>query len=154
MDAAGAEGAFEGVLNSTPGMLFWTLLGLLLTGGIIYAGVKDGSERAVTIMKPLMFLLLIGLATYNYFAGGFMEAQAWLFAPDFSKITPAAVLAAIGQAFFSIGVAMGGMMIYGAYLPKDVSIGQSVLMVVVADTLVALLAGLVLFPAVFHHGLD
>ncbi|MAL96015.1 MAG: sodium-dependent transporter [Haliea sp.] len=154
MDAAGAENAFAGVLNDTLGMLFWTLLGLLLTGTIIYAGVKDGIERAVTIMMPLMFLLLVGLATYNYFAGGFMEALVWLFTPDFSKITPAAVLAAIGQAFFSIGVAMGGMMIYGAYLPKDVSIGQSVLMVVVADTLVALLAGLVIFPAVFHHGLD
>lgn len=154
MDGAAAESAFAAVLDDNPGMLFWTLVGLLITGSIIYAGVKAGIERAVTIMMPLLFLLLVGLATYNYFAGGFREALVWLFTPDFSKITPAAVLAAIGQAFFSISAAMGGMMIYGAYLPRSVSIGRSVMMVVVADTLVAMLAGLVIFPAVFHHGLD
>ena len=90
----------------------------------------------------------------NYFAGGFSAAIDWLFTPDFSKIGPDAVLAAIGQAFFSIGVAMGGMMIYGSYLPKSISIGQSALIVVIADTFVALLAGLVIFPAVFNYGLD
>jgi NSS family neurotransmitter:Na+ symporter len=105
-------------------------------------------------MMPLLFLLLLGLAGYNYFAGGFSEAVDWLFTPDFSKIGPTTVLAAIGQAFFSIGVAMGGMMTYGSYLPRSISISQSVLIIVVADTLVALLAGLVIFPAVFHHGLD
>jgi NSS family neurotransmitter:Na+ symporter len=77
-----------------------------------------------------------------------------LFTPDFSEIGPGTVLAAIGQAFFSIGVAMGGMMTYGAYLPRSISITQSVLINVVADTVVALVAGLVIFPAVFHHGLD
>ncbi len=149
---AGAE--FDGVLADNLGMLFWTTLGLAITGLIIFSGVKDGIERAVSFMMPLMFVLLVFLAGYNYFAGGFMEALAWLFTPDFSKIGPEAVLAAIGQAFFSIGVAMGGMMTYGSYLPRSISISQSVLIIVIADTLVALLAGLVIFPAVFNYGLD
>jgi NSS family neurotransmitter:Na+ symporter len=151
-DIAGAE--FASVLSDNVGMLFWTLLGLAITGLIIYAGVKDGIERAVSVMMPLMFLLLLGLAGYNYFAGGFFEALTWLFTPDFSKIGPGTVLAAIGQAFFSIGVAMGGMMTYGSYLPRSINLTQSVLIIVFADTMVALLAGLVIFPAVFNNGLD
>jgi len=154
VDAVSASADFSAVLASNSGMLFWTLAGLAITGFIIYSGVKDGIERAVSVMMPLMFLLLVGLALYNIFAGGFGEAVAWLFTPDFSKIGPAAVLAAIGQAFFSIGVAMGGMMTYGSYLPRSISISHSVLIIVIADTMVALLAGLVIFPAVFNYGLD
>ena len=154
VDADIASAEFASVLSDNVGMLFWTLLGLAITGLIIYAGVKDGIERAVSVMMPLMFLLLLGLAGYNYFAGGFSEAITWLFTPDFSKIGPTTVLAAIGQAFFSIGVAMGGMMTYGSYLPRSINLTQSVLIIVIADTLVAVLAGLVIFPAVFNNGLD
>ncbi len=154
LDGAGANAEFAGVLNDTAGMLFWTLVGLGITGLIIYSGVQDGIERAVRVMMPLLFLLLVGLATYNYFAGGFDQAIEWLFTPDFSKIGFATVLAAIGQAFFSIGVAMGGMMTFGSYLSRDISITQSVLIIVIADTAVALVAGLVIFPAVFNNGMD
>jgi NSS family neurotransmitter:Na+ symporter len=149
-----AEAQFTAVLGDNFGMLFWTLVGLGITGIIIYAGVKDGIERAVTVMMPLMFCLLLGLAGYNLFAGGFAEAVVWLFTPDFSKVTFVTVLAAIGQAFFSIGVGMGGMMTYGSYLPREISISKSVFVIVIADTAVALLAGLVIFPAVFTYGLD
>jgi NSS family neurotransmitter:Na+ symporter len=154
VDAVSAEAQFNAVLSDNFGMLLWTLVGLAITGFIIYAGVKNGIERAVSIMMPLMFALLVILAGYNVFAGGFTEAMVWLFTPDFSKVTFATVLAAIGQAFFSIGVGMGGMMTYGSYLSRDISISQSVLIIVIADTGVALLAGLVIFPAVFNYGLD
>jgi NSS family neurotransmitter:Na+ symporter len=154
VDTSVAETQFAGVLGDNLGMLFWTLIGLVITGTIIYAGVKNGIERAVTIMMPLMFCLLLGLAGFNLFSDGFGEAVAWLFTPDFSKVTFVTVLAAIGQAFFSIGVGMGGMMAYGSYLPRDISISKSVLVIVIADTAVALLAGLVIFPAVFTYGLD
>lgn len=154
VDATVANAEFASVLDNNLGMLAWTLVGLAITGAIIYAGVQNGIERAVNIMMPMMFLLLVGLAAYNYFAGGFDQAVAWLFTPDFSKIGFGTVLAAIGQAFFSIGVGMAGMMVYGSYLPKSISITHSVLIIVVADTGVALLAGLVIFPAVFHYGLD
>jgi len=154
MDGVAASAEFASVLDDTLGMIFWTLIGLSITGYIIYSGVQNGIERAVVVMMPLMFVLLIALAGYNYFAGGFSEAVSWLFTPDFSKIGPETLLVAIGQAFFSIGVAMGGMMIYGSYLPKSISITQSVFIIVIADTLVAILAGLVIFPAVFSNGLD
>ncbi len=154
VDAVAASAQFDAVLADNLGMLMWTLLGLAITGTIIYAGVKDGIERAVNVMMPTMFLLLIGLAGYNVFAGGFEEAITWLFTPDFSKIDFKTMLAAIGQAFFSLGVAMAGMMVYGSYLPKSINITSSVLLIVLVDTGVALLAGLVIFPAVFNNGLD
>ncbi|MBP6723650.1 MAG: sodium-dependent transporter [Halioglobus sp.] len=154
LDGPAAAAEFSSVLEDNLGMLFWTLVALAITAAIILAGVKKGIERAVNVMMPTLFFLLLGLATYNYFTGGFEEAVAWLFTPDFSKIGPETWLAATGQAFFSFSVAMGGMMTYGAYLPRSVSITQSVFIIAIADTGVALLAGLVVFPAVFHYGLD
>lgn len=153
-DTAVAESTFAGLLGDSQSMVLWTLIGNVIVGGIIYAGITSGIERAVTIMMPLMFSLLIGLSIYNYFAGGFFETLQWLFTPDFSKVTGATFLAAVGQAFFSIGVGMGGMMTYGAYLPRDFSIARGAATIVMADTCVALLAGFVVFPAVFHFGLD
>jgi NSS family neurotransmitter:Na+ symporter len=160
-DGAVADAEFAAVLDNSVGMLAWTLVGLAITGMIIYAGVKDGIERAVIILMPLMFLLLAVLAVYNYFmppsgaqANGFSQAITWLFTPDFSKIGFSTVLAAIGQAFFSLGVAMAGMMVYGAYMPKSIPLTRSVLLIVTVDTGVALLAGLVVFPVVFQNGLD
>ncbi len=154
VDATSAAAQFNEVLADPAGMILWTLLGLAITGFIIYSGVKGGIEKAVTVMMPTLFGLLIVLAIYNVFAGGMGEAIRWLFTPDFSKINASVFLAALGQAFFSIGVAMGGMMTFGAYLPKDVSIPRSVMIIVLADTTVALVAGLVIFPAVFNNGLD
>jgi neurotransmitter:Na+ symporter, NSS family len=160
-DNVSANAEFAAVLDNNLGMLWWTLVGLAITGVIIYAGVKDGIERAVTVLMPLLFLLLVGLAVYNYFAPaagsqghGFSRALTWLFTPDFSKINFASVLAAVGQAFFSLSAAMAGMMVYGSYLPKTVSITRSVLIIVSLDTGVALLAGLVVFPVVFSNGMD
>ena len=122
VDTVMAAEQFAGVLADPVGMIGWTLVGLAITGYIIYSGVQGGIEKAVTILMPLLFVLLACLAIYNIFAGGMKEALVWLFEPDFSKITPGVFLVAIGQAFFSIGVAMGGMMTFGAYLPRQVSI--------------------------------
>ena len=154
IDGPGAEAEFAGVLADIPGLVFWTFLGLAITGTIVYAGVRSGIERAVRVLMPTLFGLLVALAAYNIFAGGFGQAIRYLFAPDFSKVNGPMILAAVGQAFFSIGVAMAGMMTFGAYLPKKVSIAGSALVIVSADTLVALVAGLVIFPVVFNFGLD
>ena len=154
VDATSAELAFTAVLNDVPGMLLWSVFGLAIAGAIVFSGVQQGIERAVKVLMPTLFGLLVLLAIYNVFAGGFEEAVAYLFTADFSKVNGGMILAAIGQAFFSIGVAMAGMMTFGAYLPKNVSIGGSVLIIIVADTMVALVAGLVIFPAVFNYGLD
>ncbi len=154
VDGAASAARFATLMTDVPGMLIWTLVGLGFTGLIIFFGVQKGIERAVRVLMPTLFLLLLGLAGYNLFAGGFGAAADYLFSADFSKVGPGTLLAAIGQAFFSVGVAMAGMMTFGAYLPKDISIPRSVLIIVTADTMVALVAGLVIFPAVFKFGLD
>ena len=154
VDAAAADAEFQSVVSDTGGMLLWTVISLLLAGFILYAGVKDGIERAVTVLMPTLFGLLIVLVIFNIFVGGFAEAVAWLFTPDFSKIDGGVFLAALGQAFFSIGVGMAAMMAYGSYLPKETRIASSAIIIVIAATGVALLAGLVIFPAVFNNGLD
>jgi NSS family neurotransmitter:Na+ symporter len=153
-DGLVAASTFDALLGDAPNMLFWTLSGLAVTGSIVYAGLEAGIERAVVVLMPMLFVLMLGLVVYNMVVGGFPQALDYLFTADFSKINAQVMLAAIGQAFFSIGVAMAGMMTYGAYLPKTVSIPRSVLVIIVADTMVALLAGLVIFPAVFNNGLD
>ncbi len=154
VEAAAADAEFDAMMGDTVGMLFWTALGLLICGGILYGGVKNGIERAVIVLMPTLFALMVLLVVFNAFAGGFAEALEWLFTPDFSKLDSGVVLAALGQAFFSVGVGMAAMMAYGSYLPKETNIVSSAVIIVVADTLVALLAGLVIFPAVFGNGLD
>ena len=96
-DAAMATSSFNGLLADGSTMLIMTILGNLIVGGIIYAGVTGGIERAVTFMMPLLFALLVGLGIYNMFAGGFGETLSWLFTPDFSKIDGPVLLAAVGR---------------------------------------------------------
>lgn len=145
---------FGDMLKDPTGMFFWTGLVLGICGFIIAAGIQKGIERAVTVLMPTLFVLLLIMVGYSAVTGAFAEGVRFLFMPDFSKIDANVVLVAIGQAFFSVSVAMAGMMSYGAYLPKDISIGRSAMLIVSADTLVALLAGLAIFPLVFQHGLD
>ena len=153
-DFSQAEADFAQLRTDTRTLLAWTLAGLLVTAGILYAGVQRGIEKAVVVLMPLLFLLLLGLAVYNAFAGGFAAALRYLFVPDFAQINGQVLLAAVGQAFFSIGVAMACMMTFGAYLDRSVSIGASAVVIGLVDTLVALVAGLVIFPLVFRFGFD
>jgi NSS family neurotransmitter:Na+ symporter len=152
--AATAQVAFDGLLADPLTLIFWGGAALLMAGTIIASGVQQGIERAVKILMPMLFVLLVLLMVFNVFVGGMPAALEYLFTPDFSKVDGSTFLAALSQAFFSIGVAMAGMMMFGAYLPKSVSIAQSAMIIVAADTVVALLAGLVIFPMVFHNGLD
>ena len=154
MNADVAAATFNGLLASTSTMLFWTIVGLAITGAIVYSGVQGGIEKAVTVLMPTLFILLVILVIYNIFNGGFPEAVSYLFSVDFSKINGGVWLAAVSQAFFSMGVAMAGMMTFGSYLPKNISIARSAVIIMFADTLVAILAGLVIFPAVFSNGMD
>ena len=121
---------------------------------IVGAGIKNGIERTVKLLMPALFVMLMIMIAYAAIAGDLKSALAFLFSADFSKITGETVLTAVGQAFFSISVAMGLMMVYGSYVPKGVSLTRSALIIVVADTMVALLAGLMIFPIVFAHNLD
>ena len=153
-DAEAAAARFEALVKDPLALALWAWGVVLATAAIIAGGVRGGIERVVNLLMPLLFGLLAVLAIYNVFAGGFGEALGYLFTPDFGKVTGPTVLAAVGQAFFSIGVAMAGMMTFAAYLPARVSIGKSAATIIFMDTLVALVAGLVVFPIVFRFGLD
>ncbi len=153
--AAAADAEFSWLLADPLRLLGWSTLALGFSLAVIAFGVQQGIERTARILMPALFLLLLSLVAYNVFEGGGMAAAlAYLFTPDFSRIDGSVILAAIGQAFFSIGVAMGGMMTFGAYLPKDIPVVTCAIMIAVVDTSVAILAGLVVFPMVFANGLD
>jgi NSS family neurotransmitter:Na+ symporter len=103
---------------------------------------------------PLLFVLMIGLAVHGSATGEFAKAAAFLFKPDFSKLTAEGVAAAAGQAFFSLGIGLGALMTFGAYLPKNVSILRVASAVAIADTSISLIAGLAIFPITFALGID
>ena len=103
---------------------------------------------------PALFFLLLVMVGYGMVEGDMPATLHFMFDFDFSAINGQVILVAVGQAFFSIGVAMGLMMGFGAYLPREISIGRSAVIVAFMDTLVAVIAGLAIFPIVFANGLD
>lgn len=142
-------------LRSEPGLMIALHSAfMLLTVLVVARGVEEGLERALKYLMPILFLLLALMVVYAMTTGHFLEGLHYMFNPDFSEVSASTVLRALGQAFFSLSVGMGAIMAYGAYLPDDASIGGTTLSVVLADTLVALLAGMAIFPIVFNHGLD
>ncbi|MFM8330211.1 MAG: sodium-dependent transporter [Candidatus Methylumidiphilus sp.] len=153
IDAAGATRLFEAFKSSPEYLAIWHTLFMAATVFVVRKGVSSGLERLSGFMMPALLAMLLLLDVYAMTSGGFGQGFAFLFNPDFSKLTGSGVLVALGQAFFSLGLGMGSIMVYGAYLPAGVSIGRSSAFVVAADTVVALLAGLAIFPLVFANGL-
>ena len=155
-DAAPASVAqqFDDLLADPQALVTWHTIFIVIALFIVGRGLKDGIERVVTVLMPALFAMLLLMIGYAAVEGDFGAALAFLFSADFSKIDSGTVLVAIGQAFFSISVAMGLLMTYGAYVPKNVSLTKSALVIAGADTLVALLAGLMIFPLVFGNNLD
>lgn len=153
-DSEIAVQVFSELKNDPSLMTLWTFISLAITGSIIYLGINRGIEKSVRVLMPTLLLLMLVLVIYNVFQDGFDSALTYLFSPDFSKIDGSTFLAAIGQAFFSVGVAMAGMMIFGSYLPANVSIAKCALIIILIDTLIALLAGMMIFPIVFRFDLD
>jgi NSS family neurotransmitter:Na+ symporter len=154
LSPAEVGGDFGGFLHNPTQMIFWHALFTGVTIFIVSRGVKIGLERVVKFLMPALFITLIALVINSAITGDFATAVSFLFTADLSKITPAVVLAAVGQAFFSVNVGIGSVLTYSAYLPKDVNLFQSAIVVALGDTLVAVLAGLAIFPIVFANGLD
>ena len=121
---------------------------------IVARGLEKGLERAVRFMFPAMLVLLFVLLIYAMTSGAFWQGFTFLFKPDFSKLTSHGSLAAMGHAFFTLSVATGTIMMYGAYLPREVSVSKAAIAIAFSDTAVALLAGLVIFPIVFADHLN
>ncbi len=149
-----SKAAYDALLASPYRLSVLHGIFMLFTVIIVARGIKGGIEKATAILMPGLFIILIGLVLYALIAGDGMAAITFLFAPDFSKITPKVILEAMGQAMFTLSVGGSGMIAYGAYLSKEISITRSVTIIAAADTAVALLAGLMIFPIVFASGLE
>ena len=145
---------FGGLLASPTKLLLWHTVFMALVVLVVARGLKGGLERAVTILMPALFILLLMVVGYATTTGHFGEAVSFLFNPDFSALTVNGVLVALGHAFFTLSLGMAIMMAYGSYLSRDVSIGRTAVSVAIMDTVVALLAGLAIFPVVFANGLE
>ncbi|MBL4601452.1 MAG: sodium-dependent transporter [Emcibacteraceae bacterium] len=154
IDAAGSGAIFQASQDNVLTLIGWFSVFLFTTVTIISMGVKKGLEKAVKIMLPALFIILIFLAIYAMSTGNSERTIDFLLNPDFSKLTPRAILEALGQALFSLAIGVGGLITYGAYLPDDVSLPRSAGMIAIADTFVALLAGFAIFPIVFEYGLE
>ena len=144
---------FGDLIGDPERLLAWHTLFMGLTMIVVSRGVRSGLEQAVRILMPALFLLLVILVGYSLSTADFASGVRFLFAPDFSKLSWEGVLVAMGHAFFTLSLGMGAIMVYGSYLPSHASIAKTTIIIAGADTLVALLAGLAIFPLVFSHGL-
>ena len=153
LDNETAQSVFGQLTASASTQLIYHTGFMIITIAIIAKGIKNGLERAVKLMMPGLLLILIILLLYSIFQGDFMAGVNFLLVPDFSKVTSQSILAAMGQAFFTLSLGMGCIVMYGAYLPKYESIVGTTTAIIFCDTMIALLAGMVIFPIVFQFGL-
>lgn len=130
----------------------WQIIVLAVIGLIIMAGVTKGIERVTKILMPVLFVLLLVVDVRSLMLPGAAKGLAFLFKPDFSKITVGVVLAAMGLAFFKLSVGMGTMITYGSYMGDEQNLPSTAIKVALSDTLVSLMAGVAIFPAVFAFG--
>lgn len=145
---------FNSLVSNGGGMFAYAVLAVLLTAVVLWFDVNKGIERLSKILMPLLLVMMMLMAGRVLMLPDSNIGMKFFFQADFSKITPEVVLAAMGQCFFSLSIGMGAIITYGAYMPKRQNIMATSLQVVVLDTLVAVLAGLIIFPAVFAFGVD
>ena len=150
--ADGVNSIFTDLVTDPERLLAWHTIFMVMTMAVVARGVKHGIEKAVTFLMPLLFGLLIIIVIYSMTTGYFMEGVRFLFTPG--EISGKAILIAMGHAFFTLSLGMGAIMVYGSYLSRKHSIVQASILIALADTVVALLAGLAIFPIVFANGLE
>lgn len=134
-----------------PVLCAWVVI--LITHGVIVLGVQKGIERSAKVLMPMLFIMLVVLSVHSLLMPGSGDGVRFLLRPDFSKVTPHTVLAALGQAFFSLSVGMGCMVTYASYFHRDTDLQPTAVHVAGLDTIVALLAGLAIFPAAYSVGI-
>ncbi len=154
IDGIAAKAKFDALLASPNTLIFWHSMFMLMTMGVVARGVNAGLERANNILIPALFVILLVLLGYSMAAGDFTASRTFMFTPDFSKITPVAVLSALGHAFFSLSLGMGSVMVYGSYLKRNVSIARTTIYIALADTTLGLLVGLAIYALVFANNLE
>ena len=154
LDANEVNAVFSTLVSSPETLVAWHTIFMIMTMTVVARGVSLGLEKAVKYLMPLLFVLLLILLFYAFETGAFQQGLNYLFNPDFSKLTTHGILSAMGHAFFTLSLGMGAIMVYGSYLPKETSIAKASIAVAVMDTLIALTAGMVIFPIVFANGLE
>lgn len=146
-------GYFGGFITDPVQPLLWQFIFMALTIGIVYMGVKKGIETSNKILMPTLAILVLVMAMYSLTLGGAREGLTFLFSPDWSVLAdPSVYLAALGQAFFSLSLGMGALITYGSYLSQKERLPGAAAAVVTMDTLFAIIAGVMIFPAVFAFG--
>lgn len=145
---------YNSFIGGTWRPLVWFFVFMTLTAVIIMAGVQKGIEKYTKILMPVLLILLISLVIRSVTLPGAEKGIAFLFRPDFSKITASTVLEALGQAFFSLSIGMGTLITYGSYIQKKDNLGTTAISVAFADTFIAIMAGLAIFPAVFAFNIE
>ncbi|MCL7960450.1 MAG: sodium-dependent transporter [marine benthic group bacterium] len=148
------EAIYNELAGSAVPAISWHLLFIMITIYVVLGGVRDGIERWTKVLMPVLFALLVLLAIRAVTLSGAEAGLAFYLKPDFSKVTGAVILSAIGQAFFSLSLGMGAMITYGSYVSKRDDLVSSAAWVTFADTTIAILAGLIIFPTLFHAGLE
>lgn len=155
-DAVGET--FNAMLASPGTLTIWHTVFMIITAIIVAMGVSGGIEKAAKILTPLLGVLLLIIVAYNVVSGGFGDAVVYLFSPDVSKLlgpeSGSIILSALGHAFFTLSLGMGIMVAYGSYLGNNVSLLSMARTVVILDTVIALVAGLAIFPIIFVNGMD
>ncbi|OUN78100.1 sodium-dependent transporter [Alistipes sp. An54] len=152
--AAEYESVFTNFISNPWRPILYTVLFALATHFVIALGVQKGIERSAKVLMPLLFVVLIALSIHSLLMPGGGEGLRFFFQPDFSKVTPSTVLVALGQAFFSLSIGIGTMVTYASYFKPETNLRHTALNVTILDTLVAVLAGVVIFPAVFSVGIE
>ncbi len=153
-DLAAIEQDFTDFHNMGWRNVMWQGIFIFLTGFVVFKGVQNGIEKYSKVLMPLLLLILIILGVRSILLPGSKEGLVFLFKPDFSKITGEVLINALGQVFFSLSVGMGALITYGSYIKKDDNMATTALSVTLSDTLVAVLAGIVIFPAAFSFGIQ
>ncbi len=164
--ADGSAAIFTALVSDPERLVAWHTLFMVMTTVVVARGVTSGLEKATRILMPVLFILLIIMVGFAMNTDKFIEGLEYLFTPDFEKLfypncteqrcefSSGGILTALGHSFFTLSLGMGAIMVYGSYLPKGASIAQTTFAVAIMDTLVALVAGMAIFPIVFASGLE
>ncbi len=169
LDTGGVGTLFNSLVSSPEKLLAWHTIFMFMTMFVVAQGVKNGLEAAVRWLMPLLFVLMLVMVGYAMNTGAFSKGLDFLFAPRFGDVfyhcqaidgrelcefSWKPLLIAMGHAFFTLSLGMGAIMVYGSYMPKRASIAAASVWIAIADTTVALLAGMAIFPIVFANGLE
>ena len=154
IDVNDAANIFNNLISDPERLLSWHTIFCLITGFIVAKGVRSGIETAVLRLMPALLIMLFALVIYSAIEANFLQGLKFMLYPNFEIVTWNTVLIAMGQAFFSLSLGMGALLVYGSYMPENISVAKTTFIIASLDTLVALLAGLAIFPIVLSSGLE